>query len=148
MLSSSFWSKLATSPHRQAALCSVFYGTLCFVEVFEKSFNVKPMFLGFLSCKQIEKSGFYPTPQAVLSQLAAPSPLFAWHPPSLPCINLHQHSCTAACPCYLTQGRGPGRWWGPCGLQPGKDPTGLGLQQSTNSFVISGINLHQKLICA
>lgn len=54
-LGSSFWTKLNTSPYKMAAFCSVFYGTLCFVEVFEKSFNVKPMFLGFLSSKQIEK---------------------------------------------------------------------------------------------
>lgn len=53
MLSSSFWTKLSPSPYKKAALCSVFCGTLCFVEVFDKSFNVKLLFLGFLSCKQI-----------------------------------------------------------------------------------------------
>lgn len=125
MLSSSFWTKLSTSPYKKAAVCSVFYGTLCFVEVFEKSFNVKPVFLGFLSCKQIEKSDFYPTPQAALSQLAAPPALSAWHPPSIPSTNLHQHCYTAGCSFYLTQGHGPGDSKDPAAFSQKRIPLAL-----------------------
>lgn len=59
----------------------MFYSAFCFAEVFEKLFNVKPMFPGFLSCKQTEKSAFYTTPWTI-SQLAAFPPLSVWQLPS------------------------------------------------------------------